>query len=43
MHCKKKNIEMKDVKRVTLKNGKKAVAGKCSICDGKMFKIGGWE
>lgn len=41
MSCKKKNIEMKDTKAVVLKNGRKATKGICSICGGKMFKIGG--
>lgn len=40
MKCKQKR-EMKDVKEVTLKNGKKAFEGVCSVCGTKMFKIGG--
>ncbi len=38
--CKAKR-EMKDVKHVTMKNGKKAATGVCSHCGTKMFKIGG--
>ena len=40
MKCKQKR-EMKDVKEVTMKNGKKANSGSCSVCGTKMFKIGG--
>ncbi len=38
--CKAKR-EMKDAKQVTMKNGKKAMAGVCPVCGTKMFKIGG--
>lgn len=38
--CKAKQ-EMKDAQQVTLKNGKKAVTGKCPKCGTKMFRIGG--
>ncbi len=40
MKCKQKR-EMKDAKEVTMKNGKKALSGVCSVCGTKMFKIGG--
>ena len=40
MKCKQKR-EMKDAKEVTMKNGKKAQSGVCSVCGTKMFKIGG--
>jgi len=38
--CKQKR-EMKDATEVTMKNGKKAMTGPCSVCGTKMFKIGG--
>ncbi len=38
--CKAKR-KMKDAKEVTMKNGKKAKTGPCSVCGTKMFKIGG--
>lgn len=38
--CKKKQ-EMEDAKEVTLKNGKKAMKGKCPVCGTGMFKITG--
>jgi hypothetical protein len=31
--------EMKDVERVTMKNGRPALKGKCSVCGAGMFKI----
>jgi hypothetical protein len=31
---------MKDEKKVTMKNGRPATRGICSICGTKMFKIG---
>jgi hypothetical protein len=31
---------MKDVKKVTMKNGKPATQGICTVCGTKMFKIG---
>ncbi len=40
MKCKQKK-EMKDVKEVEMKNGKKANQGVCPVCGTKMFKIGG--
>lgn len=39
MKCKEKR-EAKDVKAVTMKNGKPAQEGICSVCGTKMFKIG---
>ena len=36
--CKKKR-EMKNMKEVTLKNGRKAVTGTCAACGTKMFKF----
>ena len=38
--CKSKR-DMKDEKQVTMKNGRKAVSGICTVCGTKMFKIGG--
>jgi hypothetical protein len=38
--CKKKR-EMKGEKQITMKNGRNAISGTCSICGTKMFKIGG--
>lgn len=38
--CKAKR-EMKDPKQVTMKNGKSAATGLCSVCGTKMFRIGG--
>jgi hypothetical protein len=32
---------MKNEQQVTLKNGRPATSGQCSVCDTKMFKIGG--
>jgi hypothetical protein len=32
---------MKDEKKVTMKNGKPAMQGICTVCGTKMFKIGG--
>lgn len=40
MKCKAKK-NMKEATEVTMKNGKKALSGKCSACGTKMFKIGG--
>lgn len=33
--------EMKDPKKVTLKNGKPATKGSCPVCGTGMFRIGG--
>lgn len=38
--CKTKR-DMKNEKQVTMKNGRGALSGTCSVCDTKMFKIGG--
>lgn len=38
--CKSKR-EMKDARDVTMKNGKHAKTGECSVCGTKMFRIGG--
>lgn len=32
---------MKNEKQVTMKNGRRAVSGTCSVCGTKMFRIGG--
>ena len=32
---------MKGEKQITMKNGRNAISGTCSICGTKMFKIGG--
>ena len=37
--CKSKR-EMRDEKKVTMKNGKPATQGICTVCGTKMFKIG---
>lgn len=39
MKCKEKR-EAKDVKAVTMKNGKPAQEGVCPTCGTKMFRIG---
>jgi hypothetical protein len=38
--CKEKR-EMKGEKQITMKNGRPATSGTCSVCGTKMFKIGG--
>ena len=38
--CKAKQ-EMKDGKETTMKNGRKAMKGKCPVCDTGMFRIMG--
>ena len=38
--CKAKR-EMKDEREVTMKNGRPATQGICTVCNTKMFKIGG--
>jgi hypothetical protein len=40
MKCKGK-VEMKDAKKITMKNGKPAQQGTCPKCGTKVFKIGG--
>ena len=37
--CKKK-VEIKDAKKITMKNGKPATQGKCPKCGTKVFRIG---
>ena len=36
--CKKKT-EIKDPKEVTMKNGRQAITGACSVCETKVFRI----
>ncbi|MCU0853098.1 MAG: DUF5679 domain-containing protein [Thermoplasmata archaeon] len=36
----KKSVEMKDPKKVKLKNGKPATKGACPKCGTKVFRIG---
>jgi len=36
--CKKK-VEVKDGQEVTMKNGRKALKGKCSVCGTGVYKI----
>ena len=36
--CKAKK-EMKDTQKVTMKNGRQAMKGKCTTCDTGMYKI----
>ena len=38
LKCKAKK-EMKDTSEITMKNGRKAMKGKCPDCDTGMFKI----
>jgi hypothetical protein len=38
--CKEKR-EIKNAKKVTLKNGRPATKGECPTCSTKMFRIGG--
>jgi Zn finger protein HypA/HybF involved in hydrogenase expression len=38
--CKSKR-DMKNEKQVTMKNGRRAISGTCSVCGTKMFRIGG--
>lgn len=40
MKCKTKR-EMKNVKQITMKNGRPATEGTCPVCSTRMFKIGG--
>lgn len=37
----KKSVEMKEPKKVKLKNGKPATKGTCPKCSTKVFRIGG--
>lgn len=38
--CKAKR-DMRNEKRITMKNGKPATEGTCPVCSTKMFRIGG--
>ena len=38
MKCKEKR-EMKETAEVTMKNGRKAMKGKCTVCGTGMYKI----
>ena len=38
MRCKSKQ-EMTDTEQTTMKNGRKAMKGKCSVCGTGMYKI----
>ena len=40
MKCRKKR-EIKDAKKITMKNGKPATQGTCPVCGTKVFRIGG--
>jgi RNase P subunit RPR2 len=39
MKCRKMR-EMKNTKRITMKNGRPATEGVCPVCGTKMFRIG---
>jgi len=39
--CKAKDREMLNAEEVTMKNGRKAMRGKCKVCDAGMYKITG--
>jgi DNA-directed RNA polymerase subunit RPC12/RpoP len=40
MKCRKK-VQIKDAKKITMKNGKPATQGACPNCGTKVFRIGG--
>ena len=40
MKCRKK-VEIKNAKKITMKNGKPATQGQCPDCGTKVFRIGG--
>lgn len=40
MHC-RETKEMKNVKPVKMKNGRRASQGECPICGTKIYRIGG--
>lgn len=42
MKC-KKQVEIKDAKEVTMKNGRSAVKGKCGKCGTNVFRILGMK
>ena len=37
--CKKKDVEIKNAKKVTMKNGKPATKGECPKCGAGMYRI----
>jgi len=39
MKCRKK-VEIKNPRQITLKNGRTAVRGVCSVCGTKVFRVG---
>ncbi len=39
MKCRAKR-EMKNAKKITMKNGRPATQGVCPVCAGKIFRIG---
>lgn len=43
MKCKKNDIEMIDANEVIMKNGRKAMKGKCPKCGTTMFRIIGMK
>jgi len=36
----RKSVEMKDPKKITMKNGKPAMKGKCPVCGTTIMRIG---
>lgn len=40
MKCREKR-QIKDAKKITMKNGKPATQGSCPVCGTKVFRIGG--
>jgi hypothetical protein len=36
-----KKVEIKNPKKVKMKNGRSAISGKCSICNTGVYRIGG--
>ena len=39
MKCRKK-VEIRNLRQITLKNGRPATQGVCSVCGTKVFRIG---
>jgi DNA-directed RNA polymerase subunit RPC12/RpoP len=39
MKCRKK-VEIKNPRQITMRNNRPAIQGECTICGGKVFKIG---
>jgi hypothetical protein len=35
-----RQVQMKDAKQITMKNGRPATQGSCPVCGTKIFKIG---